>query len=226
MNAVQAIDAEWDCGKMAFVTGNDVGLSPDNDDVDEGYTQLLSPQMDLGTYATPHINFARSFFCYHGPGTFDDTMSIYLLNGTTSVLLQQMIGPEGNLMEFDYFSFPIAGLIPLTNTMQLQIVISDLNPNVNITEGGLDHFSVTNQATANVSPVSTEEWIIYPNPTSGNLFLKGDKSIGDWAIFGTNGQELFQGSTQDSSLEVPVESLQSGMYLLRFQNEVRTWVKQ
>jgi hypothetical protein len=129
-------------------------------------------------------------------------------------------------MEFDYFSFPIAGLIPLTNTMQLQIVISDLNPNVNITEGGLDHFSVTNQATANVSPVSTEEWIIYPNPTSGNLFLKGDKSIGDWAIFGMNGQELFQGSTQDSSLEVPVESLQSGMYLLRFQNEVRTWVKQ
>jgi hypothetical protein len=129
-------------------------------------------------------------------------------------------------MEFDYFSFPVTGLIPLTNTMQIQIIISDLNPNVNITEGGFDHFTVTNQPTANVNILSKDEWTIYPNPTSGSLFLKGDKSIGEWTIFGTNGQELFQGATQDSSLEVPVESLQSGMYFLRFQNEVRPWVKQ
>jgi hypothetical protein len=85
---------------------------------------------------------------------------------------------------------------------------------------------VTNQPTANVNIVSKDEWTIYPNPTSGSLFLKGDKSIGEWAISGTNGQVLFQGSMQDSSLEVPVESLQSGMYFLRFQNEVRPWVKQ
>jgi hypothetical protein len=116
-NTVPAIDAEWDCGKSAFVTGNDVGLNPDNDDVDEGFTQLLSPQMDLSSYATPYINFAHSFFCYHGPGTFDDTMSIYLLNGTTSVLLQQVIGPQGDLMEFNYFSFPVSGLLPLTDAI-------------------------------------------------------------------------------------------------------------
>ena len=149
-NTVPAVDAEWDCGKEAFVTGNDFGLNPDFDDVDEGYTQLLSPQMDFSSYATPYINFAHSFFCYHGPGTFDDTMSIYLLNGTTSVLLQQVIGPQGDLMEFNYFSFPVSGIIPLTNTMQLKVLISDISPNVNITEAGFDHFTVTNQPTANV----------------------------------------------------------------------------
>jgi choice-of-anchor B domain-containing protein len=225
LNAVQAIDADWDCGKMAFVTGNDVGLSPDHDDIDKGYTQLLSPQMDLSTYATPYINFARSFFCFHGPGTVDDTMSIYLLNGTTSVLLQQEIGPQGNLMEFEYFSFPVSGLLPMTNTMQLKIVIADYDPNVNITEGALDHFTVTNQPTANVQNLSEDAWTIYPNPTSERLFLNGSKSIGEWNIFGTNGQVLLQGSTQNSNLEVSVESLTSGMYFIRFQNEVRTWVK-
>jgi hypothetical protein len=225
-NTVPAIDAEWDCGKSAFVTGNDVGLNPDNDDVDEGFTQLLSPQMDLSSYATPYINFAHSFFCYHGPGTFDDTMSIYLLNGTTSVLLQQVIGPQGDLMEFNYFSFPVSGLLPLTNAMQLQIVISDFSPNVNITEAGFDHFTVTNQPTANVNNIQVDEWTIYPNPTVESLFVNGLKAIGDWTIFGTNGQVLVQGSTQDLNLEVPVESLKSGMYFLRFQNEVRPWVKQ
>jgi choice-of-anchor B domain-containing protein len=225
-NTVPAIDAEWDCGKVAFVTGNDVGLNPDLDDVDEGFTQLLSPQMDLSSYATPYINFARSFYCYHGPGTFDDTMSIYLLNGTTSVLLQQMIGPEGNLMEFEYFSFPVTGLIPLTNTMQLKVTISDFSPNVNITEAGFDHFTVTNQPTAQVNDSPNNQWSIYPNPTAETLFMNGSKSIGEWTIFGTNGQILIQGSTPDLSLEVSVESLKSGMYFIRFQNEVRTWVKQ
>jgi choice-of-anchor B domain-containing protein len=226
LNAVQAIDANWDCGKMAFVTGNDVGLSPDHDDVDKGYTQLLSPQMDFSSYATPYINFARSFFCFHGPGTVDDTMSVYLMNGTTSVLLQQEIGPQGNLMEFEYFSFPVSGLLPMTNTMQLKIVIADYDPNVNITEGALDHFSVTNQPTANVQNLAEDAWTIYPNPTSERLFLNGTKSIGEWNIFGMNGQVLQYGTTQDSNLEVSVESLTSGMYFIRFQNEVRTWIKQ
>jgi choice-of-anchor B domain-containing protein len=225
-NTVQAIDAEWDCGKVAFVTGNDVGLNPDLDDVDEGFTQLLSPQMDLSSYATPHINFARSFYCYHGPGTFDDTMSIYLLNGTNSVLLHQAIGPVSNLMEFDYFSFPVSGLIPLTNTMQLKIIISDLSPNVNITEGGFDHFTVTNQPTANVEIKKGLEWLVYPNPTLDKLFLSGSNSIGDWTIFGTDGQVIDQGSTQNSSIEVPVDNLKPGMYFIRFQNEVRSWIKQ
>lgn len=226
LNAVQAIDADWDCGKMAFVTGNDVGLSPDHDDVDKGYTQLLSPQMDFSSYTTPYINFARSFFCFYGPGTVDDTMSVYLMNGTTSVLLQQEIGPQGNLMEFEYFSFPVSGLLPMTNTMQLKIVIADYDPNVNITEGALDHFSVTNQPTANVKNLAEDAWTIYPNPTSERLFLNGTKSIGEWNIFGMNGQVLQHGRTQDSNLEVSVESLTSGMYFIRFQNEVRTWVKQ
>jgi hypothetical protein len=220
------MDAEWDCGKVAFVTGHDVGLNPDFDDVDEGFTQLLSPQMDLSSYATPYINFARSFFCYHGPGTFDDTMSIYLLNGTNSVLLHQAIGPQGNLMEFDYFSIPVSGLIPLTNTMQLKIMISDFSPNVNITEGGFDHFTITNQPTANVEMNEEVDWMVYPNPTSDKLFLSGSNSIGDWTIFGTNGQVIVEGATQNSSLEVPVDSVKPGMYFIRFQNEVRSWVKQ
>jgi choice-of-anchor B domain-containing protein len=225
-NTVPAIDAEWDCGKEAFVTGNDVGLNPDYDDVDEGFTQLLSPQMDFSSYATPYINFAHSFFCFHGPGTFDDTMSIYLLNGSTSVLLQQVIGPQGDLMEFNYFSFPVTGLIPLTNTMQLQIVISDFSPNVNITEAGFDHFTVTNMPTVSVPTKELSNWKLYPNPSQDKLQIQGNDQIGDWCIFDVRGIVLLDGYSEESSMEIKVSTLTDGIYFLRFQEEVRQWVKQ
>ena len=225
-NTVPAIDAEWDCGKEAFVTGNNVGLNPDSDDVDEGFTQLLSPQMDFSSYATPYINFAHSFFCFHGPGTFDDTMSIYLLNGSTSVLLQQVIGPQGDLMEFNYFSFPVTGLIPLTNTMQLQIVISDFSPNVNITEAGFDHFTVTNMPTASVPTKELYNWKLYPNPSQDKLQIQGNNQIGDWCIFDVRGVVLLDGYSEESSKEIQVSTLTDGIYFLRFQEEVRQWVKQ
>jgi hypothetical protein len=77
-----------------------------------------------------------------------------------------------------------------------------------------------------VNDSSSDKWTIYPNPTSETLFLNGFSSIGAWTISATNGQVLVQGTTQDPSLEVSVENLKSGMYFLRFQNEVRTWVKQ
>ena len=225
-NTVQAVDAIWDCGKYAFVTGNDIGLNPDHDDLDSGFTQLLSPQMDFSNLSTPYINFARSFFCYHGPGLFDDTLKVYLSNGTTSVLIYQVGAPISAPMTFEYVSIPVSGLLPFTNTMQVKLSISDYAPNNNITEAGFDHFTVTNQPTANVNNIQVDEWKIYPNPTSESLFVNGLKAIGDWIIFGTNGQVLVQGSTQDLKLEVPVESLKTGMYFLRFQNEVRPWVKQ
>lgn len=225
-NVVSSQDAQWDCGKKAFVTGNDVGLNPDHDDVDGGFTQLLSPQMDFSSYSTPYINFATSFFCYHGPGNFDDTLKVYLSNGTNSVLIYQPTTPEGNPMSFEYTSIPLSGLLPFTNTMQVQLVISDLNPNVNITEAGFDHFSITNQPIANVVEEHEEEWTLYPNPTATSLKLRGTHVIGSFTILDLTGKQCIQGNCSEKEMECSVEALEPGMYLIRFQNQVLTWVKQ
>ncbi|MFZ9586625.1 MAG: choice-of-anchor B family protein [Crocinitomicaceae bacterium] len=225
-NVVSSQDAQCDCGKKAFVTGNDVGLNPDHDDVDGGFTQLLSPQMDFSSYSTPYINFATSFFCYHGPGNFDDTLKVYLSNGTNSVLIYQPTTPEGNPMSFEYTSIPLSGLLPFTNTMQVQLVISDLNPNVNITEAGFDHFSITNQPIANVVEEHEEEWTLYPNPTATSLKLRGTHVIGSFTILDLTGKQCIQGNCSEKEMECSVEALEPGMYLIRFQNQVLTWVKQ
>lgn len=224
-NTVQAMDAMWDCGKMAFVTGNDIGMNPDHDDLDSGYTQLLSPQMDFSNLTTPYINFARSFFCYHGPGLFDDTLKIYLSNGTTSVLIHQVGAPVYAPMTFDYVSIPVSGLLPFTNTMQLRLYISDYAPNNNITEAGFDHFTVTNMPTAELPKQELSVWNLYPNPCADKLHLEGTSPLGSWTIFNANGAVLLAGNSEQSFIEINVDKLSSGIYFLRFQEEVRQWVK-
>ncbi len=225
-NTVQAIDAEWDCGKMAFLTGNDIGMNPDHDDVDSGYTQLLSPQMDFSNLTTPFINFAQSFFCYHGPGLFDDTLKVYLSNGTTTVLIYQVGAPVSSPMTFEYVSVPVSGLLPFTNSMQVKLTISDYAPNNNITEGGFDHFTVTNMPTATVPAKELSTWDLYPNPSQDKLHIKGLNQIGNWCIFDVRGCVLLEGFTEESSMEIPVDYLINGVYFLRLKEQVRQWVKQ
>ncbi|MBL7925136.1 MAG: choice-of-anchor B family protein, partial [Bacteroidia bacterium] len=53
-------DLQNDCGDQAFVTGN-AGGTANNDNVDNGYTELVSPVFDLSTYNDPYISYSRWF---------------------------------------------------------------------------------------------------------------------------------------------------------------------
>jgi hypothetical protein len=109
--------------------------------------------------------------------------------------------------------------------MQLQMMVSDLNPNVNITEAGFDHFSITNQPTAALNVQKEENWVVYPNPGSSILQLKGNRSIGEYTLVDLTGKEYMKGTCLVAYLELQTDNLQAGMYLLRFQNQVVHWVK-
>jgi hypothetical protein len=110
--------------------------------------------------------------------------------------------------------------------MQLQIVISDFSPNVNITEAGFDHFTVTNMPTVSVPTKELSNWKLYPNPSQDKLQIQGNDQIGDWCIFDVRGIVLLDGYSEESSMEIKVSTLTDGIYFLRFQEEVRQWVKQ
>jgi hypothetical protein len=69
-------------------------------------------------------------------------------------------------------------------------------------------------------------WELYPNPCHDKLQIKGALPIAHWSIFDMRGAVLLEGFTEESSSEIPVENLINGVYFLRFQEEVRQWVKQ
>ena len=214
-NTMIGTDAPYDCGSIGFVTGNAANLNSDFDDVDEGYTTLISPQMDLTSLSNPHINFARSFFCYHGPGQFDDTLKVFISNGSTSVLLDQIGGPQGNEMSYAFQSIPINGLLTINNTMQISVTISDENPNINITEAAFDHFWVSNYITTDISENTKEKFSLYPNPSNEKITIENAEIDSYVHIRDLNGkiQKTIQVST--SKMEIDLQSLSAGIYIIQ-----------
>ena len=214
-NTMIGTDAPYDCGSIGFVTGNAANLNSDFDDVDEGYTTLISPQMDLTSLSNPHINFARSFFCYHGPGQFDDTLKVFISNGSTSVLLDQIGGPQGNEMSYSFQSIPINGLLTINNTMQISVTISDENPNINITEAAFDHFWVSNYITTDISENTKEKFSLYPNPSNEKITIENAEIDSYVHIRDLNGkiQKTIQVST--SKMEIDLQSLSAGIYIIQ-----------
>ena len=220
-------DAPYDCGDKAFVTGNDSNLNGDFDDVDEGQTILISPQMDLTSYSTPYINYARAFFCFHGVTPFDDTLKIFLSNGTTSVLIDQIGGPHGNLMNFEAVSIPIAGLLPITTTMQLTIRISDEDSNINVTEAAFDHFRVTEISTLSNQIIPAQDnLLIYPNPTKDFITISGVKEDDLIQLFDIQGRLYVNGKSEKSSYNLNLNGIKSGAYFLKVNDQVFKIVKE
>lgn len=214
-NTMIGTDAPYDCGSIGFVTGNAANLNSDFDDVDEGYTTLISPQMDLTSLSNPHINFARSFFCYHGPGQFDDTLKVFISNGSTSVLLDQIGGPQGNEMSYAFQSIPINGLLTINNTMQISVTISDENPNINITEAAFDHFWVSNYITTDISENTKEKFSLCPNPSNEKITIENAEIDSYVHIRDLNGkiQKTIQVST--SKMEIDLQCLSAGIYIIQ-----------
>lgn len=134
-------DINSDCGSFAFVTDNGGGGPWDND-VDQGSTILTSPIFDASTYANPFVSYYRWF--YNGGttnGQPDDSMKIYLTNGSTTVLIEAL-GPNGSSSQWIPHAAPINSYLTPTSTMQLIVNVGDPGPIFNIVEGGLDKFEV------------------------------------------------------------------------------------
>lgn len=212
-------DAEFDCGKRAYVTGNSSALHPDVDDVDGGTAILISPSMDLSSYTDPHINFARWFYCMHGAPP-EDTMRILISNGVDIALIDQTGHDPSTELTWVTKSIRLLDHIAITNSMQMIVRVPDLDPDVNITEGGLDYFFISNE---NVNEVETDFLLtafIYPNPVTTELKVVANQQTGKYQLTDLNGREILSGSFDHFEFTIDLSELNSGCYLLVLDEKV------
>ena len=206
-------DASYDCGKLAYVTGNNPNLHPDFDDVDEGETILTSPPMNLTTYTNPYFNYSRGFYCYYGPYLVDDTLKIYASNGTTTVLIDAVGAPQGNAMDWESKSIALTGLLPITNSMQISIHISDEDPNVNITEAAFDYFTVSNSNVAEVPMLNKTTLFAYPVPMNDKVNLVGLTINQDLHLFDATGQLLANFMVNSENMTFDLSKFQNKVFI-------------
>ena len=223
-NTVLDQDTPLDCFNECMVTGNGSSPNPDQNDVDNGFTNLISPVFNLDGLSTPYLNYARSFYCFHGPGNFDDTLLITLSNGIDQVVLEEVIAPQGDPMAWAYKSIALTGLLPFTNNMQLFVRTADYAGNPNITEAAFDHFSVTNEsilALQNEAPAL----FLYPNPGQDQLSILGLTAHQHIKIYQLDGKVFFEGTLNPTDANVLTTGFPNGFYIVEIDNTRLTWIK-
>jgi hypothetical protein len=218
-------DVPWDCGTGCFVTGNDPNLHPDFDDVDQGNTVLVSPPMDLTALTNPHVNFARGYYNFYGPQAGDDTLKVYISNGSQLVLIDAVSPPQGNAMAWEYKSIGINGLIPITSSMQVVVSIADYDPNINITEAAFDEFYVSNNS-LNSLEETTSGLSIFPNPSYDFVTLTGISTNETYVIMDNFGRIVVQGQADSTALKLDVQGWHAGFYVVLHAGKLLKFVKE
>lgn len=225
-NANPSGDAPWDCGKYAYVTGNTPDFNNTIDNVQNGEVILFSPIMDLTIYADPHVNYARWFFAKYGPLPVpDDSLRIYLSNGSETVLIES-VGESVFNEVWNYNSARVQDFLAVTQNMQIIVQTSDYVPNNSIVEAGLDWFYLSEYNTTSIDKNGQTNLIeVYPNPFNNELTIKNG-NIGDaFEIWSINGQKLYAGIIQSSNEIIDLHQLASGIYIFKTGLETKRIVK-
>lgn len=215
-------DGANDCFDVAYVTGNAVNPSPNYDDVDNGYTILSSPVMDLSTYSNPYINYDRWFAIPAlTSAAAQDTLFIYLTNGTDTVILESVTIQSPGLNSWHSNSIAINGLIALNANMNVFVKISDYaQTGLNLLEGGFDKFSVTNGPQNLDESKQALKFTILPNPADQHFTIRfsqyGQLNNAQMQLIDFTGKLIMEKAITDLASEnsIDVAHLPAGLYLV------------
>lgn len=209
-----------DQGNIAWVTGNGIPGANCND-VDNGSTELRSPNFDLTTYKQPTLNFDVWFYAGNGTIPPDDTLIIKISNGLTEALVEKIFKPTLSWKKVR--NVDIKKLIQPTSNMQLKIIASDQSGvNGHIVEAGFDQFFISELATSSVSTpeLLTAQLSVSPNPTQDVFTIKKSSPSphAPFAIFDVLGRMILSGVLKDEETLVQAIDWQPGVFYLKAEN--------
>ncbi len=138
----------------AWVTGNE-----QNEDVDGGPVEIISPAYDLSAAVAPFISYARWFTTSGGDS---DVLDVYVSNddGANWTLVETVGGTSG----WETHTFGLAGVVAPTSQVRLRFETAD-NPNNSVTEAGVDAIEIRD--------------VTCPAPCPSDIDGNGSVGIGD-----------------------------------------------
>jgi choice-of-anchor B domain-containing protein len=214
-------DVTTDCDSRAFVTGN-TGTTSSDDDVDNGATILVSPIFDPTNLVNPQLDFSYWFYTGGGSGTPNDSLSVYIHNGSTINRLFFANVNSTNNSTWVHKSIVLSSAIPITPTMRVYIRIADNAPG-HIVEGGFDKFQVFegSNGISNLSNNSNEGISVFPNPSYGKFFITIDRAIAqktyEIKVYNLLGKEIFTSvhPSNEQNQTIDLSGNANGVYFIQ-----------
>jgi choice-of-anchor B domain-containing protein len=159
-------DVNSDCTDQCYITGN-AGGSASQDDVDNGSTVLTSPTIDLTGYFDPWVHYSRWFYNAGGSSTPNDSLTISISNGTTTVLLETVVATSVGNSTWVAKNYRLNNYLTPSSNMHLIVRTADASPG-HLVEAGFDQFSIADSSLSAIAQQETTSGIsVYPNPFDG-----------------------------------------------------------
>ncbi|MBK9192167.1 MAG: T9SS type A sorting domain-containing protein [Crocinitomicaceae bacterium] len=175
-----------------------------------GEVTLISPVFDLTGYTDPYINFTSWFYNQHGYMPLNDTLKFYLFDGSSNVLIAKKYHDNTNMSHWVPNSIRVSDFITPNSTMQLVVTLSDELATENVTEGGIDNFSITDFSLLESHDALTSNNILYPNPSEGVIQIKGITD-GLLVFYDSTGRVVL---TKEITEQISVSELEPGIYFV------------
>lgn len=168
-------DLSDDIGDNAYVTGNSGG-SPFGDDVDNGYTMLISPPVNLSGYTSPvlqyhwwFLNWSLNGSAPDGPG--NDFLTVSVTDGLDTVELRRYTGPYDTTWNAE-IAVPFTKSIDSTREVKFIFYTQDLEPgNQDAVEAGIDGFRIVEASSVSLEEFDIQEIGFHPFPNPAREFL-------------------------------------------------------
>ncbi len=160
-------------GTVCWVTGQgSVGGSIGENDVDNGFTTLLSPVYDLSGTSAPTVSYWR-WYLNDGNGTVDDRFVVQITDDGTTWVDVEVLGPTVGDTSGGWFqhSFSVADFVGLTSTVRLRFIAEDIGTG-SIVEAAIDDFVIEDVQCGPCSgPVVQRYCTGNPNSTGGGALI-------------------------------------------------------
>ncbi|MCP4596906.1 hypothetical protein, partial [Neptuniibacter sp.] len=152
----------YDGSGQCFLTDNDI--TQNNSDVDDGWTQIISPSFDLST-GDAVIHYARWLSNNLGSNAFMEPLLVYVSNNNgTDWVLVETVGPTGLVAQGGWYehTFLVSDFVTPTNEMMVQFYVADNTGS--IVEAAIDDFQVVRYECSVNPPIiiseTLPEWTI------------------------------------------------------------------
>ncbi|MCB0640882.1 MAG: hypothetical protein KDC44_04545, partial [Phaeodactylibacter sp.] len=215
-------DSPNDWGSYCFLTGNGAGEAY-ADELDGGQTILSSPLFDLSGYNHPQLRFEYWFVNLEQESRpANDSLSIYLSNGADKVLIFKT--KQSQFEWHEPVQIDLAGLLPFTAQMQLEVVTGDLPESSNLVEAAIDNLQIVERV-PDEAYLLQDDWaraFAFPNPFSDQFQVdyQLDKEADSYRyeVLDALGRRMFSGTLAGphGSLKLYTDQLPPGLYSIRF----------